>query len=66
MSRLRIVGKMVRRHEVKGWNDFVSLVEKLEIEKKPINVLFTGDKNELGESWCPYCVRGNLKIKRLT
>jgi len=46
---------MVKKHHVKGWEQFEALVTTLESEKKPINVFFTGDKNELGESWCPYC-----------
>jgi len=46
---------MVKKHHVKGWDEFEKLVTGLESEKKAINVFFTGDKNELGESWCPYC-----------
>lgn len=50
-----ITKKMVQRHSVLGWDNFIELVGKLEAEKKPINVLFSGDKDELGKSWCPYC-----------
>lgn len=39
---------MVKRHFVKNWNDFEELVVQLEKDKIPINVFFTGDKNELG------------------
>lgn len=40
---------MVNKHFVKGWEEFEKLVLNLEKEKKPINIFFTGDKNELGE-----------------
>lgn len=40
---------MVKRHYVKNWDDFEKLVTALEREKLPINVFFTGDKNELGK-----------------
>lgn len=42
--------RMVKRHFVKGWQEFETLVAELEKEKQPINVFFTGDKNELGLS----------------
>jgi hypothetical protein len=41
--------RMVKKHYVKNWEDFEKLVTTLENEKVPINVLFTGDKNELGK-----------------
>jgi Eukaryotic protein of unknown function (DUF953) len=40
---------MVTKHHVKGWADFEKLVTSLEAEKKPINVFFSGDKDEKGE-----------------
>jgi hypothetical protein len=40
--------KMVQKHFVKGWTEFETLVKSLEPEKKPINVFFTGDKDEQG------------------
>lgn len=49
---------MVVQHNVKGYEEFVKLVEELEGSGQPIHVLFSGGKNEKGESWCPYCVRG--------
>lgn len=55
--------KMVQKHSVLGWDNFIELVTKLEPEKKPINVLFSGDKDESGVSWCPYCVQGELSYK---
>lgn len=58
---IRSLGKMVQRHSVHGWDNFIELVTKLEVEKKPINVLFSGDKDESGQSWCPYCVQGKFK-----
>lgn len=40
--------RMVRKHHVKGWEEFEKLATSLEVEKKPINVFFTGDKDESG------------------
>lgn len=39
---------MVQKHFVKGWDEFEKKVLDLEKEKKPINVFFTGDKDEQG------------------
>lgn len=51
-----ILSKMVQKHYINTkWEEFEALVVKLEAEKKPINVLFSGDKDEAGVSWCPYC-----------
>lgn len=57
---IRNIAKMVQRHSVLGWDNFIELVTKLEPEKKPISVLFSGDKDETGVSWCPYCNQGKL------
>lgn len=43
------IARMVKRHHVKGWEEFEKLVVGLESEKKPINVFFSGDKDESGE-----------------
>lgn len=45
----KIVSRMVRKHHVKGWTEFETLVTSLEKEGWPINVFFSGDKNEQGE-----------------
>ena len=50
---------MVVQHNVKGYDEFSKLVDELEGSGEPIHVLFSGGKNEKGESWCPYCVKGN-------
>lgn len=42
---------MAQKHYVKGWDEFEKLVVELEKQKKPINVFFTGDKDESGVSW---------------
>lgn len=50
------IGKMVQKYYINTkWEEFEALVTKLEAEKKPINILFSGDKDETGVSWCPYC-----------
>lgn len=51
--------KMVIEHNVKGYEEFTKLVEGLEASGQPIHVLFSGGKEENGQSWCPYCVKGN-------
>lgn len=43
------VSRMVKKHHVKGWEEFEKLVTSLEKEKVPVNVFFTGDKDEQGE-----------------
>ncbi|XP_067624941.1 thioredoxin domain-containing protein 17 isoform X1 [Eurosta solidaginis] len=50
---------MVIQHDVKGYDEFTKLVEKLETsaDGQPIHVLFSGGKDESGQSWCPYCVK---------
>lgn len=40
--------RMVQKYYVKGWEEFEKLAVSLESQKKPINVFFTGDKDELG------------------
>ncbi|CAG9797043.1 unnamed protein product [Chironomus riparius] len=57
--------RMVKRHFVKNFDEFEKLVVELEKDKVPINVFFTGDKNELGESWCPYCVRAKPVVEKV-
>uniref|UniRef100_A0A1B0CD68 Thioredoxin domain-containing protein 17 n=1 Tax=Lutzomyia longipalpis TaxID=7200 RepID=A0A1B0CD68_LUTLO len=50
-------GKMVVEHHVKGYEEFTKLVDELETSGKTIHILFSGGKQENGESWCPYCVK---------
>lgn len=54
---IRTFVRMVHQHKVKGYEEFVKLAESLEKSGQPINVLFSGGKDESGVSWCPYCVR---------
>lgn len=56
MQLSRIV-RMVVRHNVKSWEEFTELALKLEGTGEPVHVLFKGDKDEKGDSWCPYCVK---------
>ncbi|GAB0089000.1 Thioredoxin domain-containing protein 17 [Sergentomyia squamirostris] len=48
---------MVVEHHVKGYEEFTKLVDELEAAGRTIHVLFSGGKQENGESWCPYCVK---------
>ncbi|XP_058452517.1 thioredoxin domain-containing protein 17 [Malaya genurostris] len=51
------VARMVIKHHVKSWDEFTKLAESLEGNGEPVHVLFSGDKDEKGDSWCPYCVK---------
>lgn len=55
--------KMVSKHHVKGYEEFTKLVEDLETQSEVIHVLFSGGKEENGESWCPYCVTAEPVIE---
>lgn len=59
---LNRAARMVVRHHVKSWEDFTKLAESLQGKGEPVHVLFTGDKDEQGNSWCPYCVKGELHV----
>lgn len=54
----RQYSNMVVEHNVKGYEEFTKLVESLESSGQPIHVLFSGGKEANGQSWCPYCVKG--------
>ncbi|KAL1396684.1 hypothetical protein pipiens_010351 [Culex pipiens pipiens] len=54
---LNRAARMVVRHHVKSWEEFTKLAESLQGKGEPVHVLFTGDKDEQGNSWCPYCVK---------
>ncbi len=50
---------MVTKLKVEGYAEFKSTIAHLEAESRsPIFVLFSGSKNETGQSWCPDCVSG--------
>lgn len=54
---------MVVKHHVKGYEEFTNLVEDLESQNEIIHVLFSGGKEENGQSWCPYCVTAEPVIE---
>lgn len=51
---------MVNKYKVKGYEEFTKLVESLESTGENIHVFYSGGKDELGKSWCPYCVKGRF------
>lgn len=53
---------MVNKYKVKGYEEFTKLVESLESTGENIHVFYSGGKDELGKSWCPYCVKGEYKV----
>lgn len=48
---------MVVKHNVEGYENFLSLMENLKADG-PIIVLYSGSKLENGLSWCSDCVEG--------
>ncbi|XP_067010472.1 thioredoxin domain-containing protein 17 [Anabrus simplex] len=51
---------MVKTHAVEGYVKYSELIQSLQADKKTagdIFVLFSGSKDENGESWCPDCVK---------
>uniref|UniRef100_A0A2P2I025 Thioredoxin domain-containing protein 17 n=2 Tax=Hirondellea gigas TaxID=1518452 RepID=A0A2P2I025_9CRUS len=47
---------MVQKHEVSGFEDFISKWESVKATKKTIVAMFSGGKDSSGKSWCPDCV----------
>lgn len=54
---------MARYEEVsvRGYEDFCKAVS--ERKGKYLFAYFSGDKDDQGKSWCPDCVKGNLKYE---
>jgi len=53
---------MVVTHNVKGYEEFSKKMEELENGNEAVHVLFSGGKDENGQSWCPYCVKGENPV----
>lgn len=55
---------MVKEHYVSGYDNFVKFMNELGTsDENPVNILFSGQKDENGISWCSDCVEGNIKDK---
>ena len=54
--------KMVIRHHVEGYEEFVKFMEKFQGDGV-VHVLFSGTKSPDGKSWCPDCVEGNFQCR---
>lgn len=50
---------MAQQHKIQGYDDLIECVNRLKKDDKPINIYFTGSKDDTGKSWCPDCVEGN-------
>lgn len=48
-----------QQHKVHGYDDLIDCINRLKNDNKPMNVYFTGSKDDTGKSWCPDCVEGN-------
>ncbi len=51
---------MAQQHKVHGYDDLIDCINRLKGDNKPINVYFTGSKDDTGKSWCPDCVEGTF------
>lgn len=47
---------MAEQHFVKGYEGFIAFIKDFKPAGKIVNVLFTGEKDPSGNSWCPDCV----------
>lgn len=52
---------MAQQHTAHGYDDLIDCINRIKGDKKPINIYFTGSKDDTGKSWCPDCVEGNEK-----
>lgn len=50
--------KMVQKHYVAGYENFVTFMKDFKSNGQVVNVLFTGAKLDNGVSWCSDCVEG--------
>ncbi|XP_050537166.1 thioredoxin domain-containing protein 17-like [Daktulosphaira vitifoliae] len=54
---------MVNLHHTNTYDEFVTLMKKLDGSNHESFILFTGTPNESGESWCSDCVNAEPIIK---
>lgn len=54
---------MVKEYHVHGYEEFTKLAESLESSGENVHILFSGGKDETGNSWCPYCAKAEPVIK---
>uniref|UniRef100_U5EXP8 Thioredoxin domain-containing protein 17 n=1 Tax=Corethrella appendiculata TaxID=1370023 RepID=U5EXP8_9DIPT len=54
---------MVNEHKVAGYENFKSFMKDFKSNGAAINILFTGEKDKNGVSWCPDCVSAEPHIK---
>ncbi|KAI4503713.1 hypothetical protein M0802_001116 [Mischocyttarus mexicanus] len=53
---------MTIRHHVTGYKGFLEFFDNLKTEEQ-VFVLYTGEKLENGQSWCPDCVEAEPSIE---
>lgn len=53
---------MAKVHKIVGYEDFIASIDELAKSAENVNVLFTGQKNDAGHSWCPDCNDGNVSL----
>jgi hypothetical protein len=53
---------MAKQTLVNGLSQLRTYLNSIQASKKPVFILFTGDKDENGISWCPDCNYQKLLI----
>nr|CAI5868100.1 unnamed protein product [Callosobruchus analis] len=48
---------MVIRHDIEGYDKFSEFMKNFDSKGKLVHVLFSGSKDDTGESWCDDCQR---------
>lgn len=54
---------MAEQHFVKGYDCFLAFIKDFKPADRVVNVLFSGEKDSSGGSWCPDCVEAVPFIK---
>lgn len=45
-------------HNLNNYEEFINFISNIDEKSKNVYFLFTGKKNENGQSWCIYCQLG--------
>lgn len=53
---------MAKIHKIIGYDDFTKTIDKIAKSGDIVNVLFSGKKDENGQSWCSDCNDGNFYL----
>lgn len=51
---------MAKVHKINGYEEFKKTIDDVAKNAEHVNVLFTGKKDQAGQSWCPDCNDGTV------